>query len=78
MKSADTTFPRATIRGIYVLEWFTPENWTELHEVFGGLIRRGEIKYSQTVLEGFDRIPEAYQSLYVGSEHNRGKVLVKL
>jgi NADPH-dependent curcumin reductase CurA len=71
-------FPRATIRGIYVLEWFTPENWAELHDVFGGLIRRGEIKYSQTIHQGFDSIPAAYQSLYVGSEHNRGKVLVKL
>jgi hypothetical protein len=71
-------FPRATIRGIYVLEWFTPENWSELHRVFGGLIRGGEIKYSQTIYEGFDSIPDAYQSLYVGSEKNRGKVLVKL
>jgi NADPH-dependent curcumin reductase CurA len=71
-------FPRATIRGIYVLEWFTPENWAELHDVFGGLIRAGEIKYSQTIYDGFDNIPEAYQSLYVGSERNRGKVLVKL
>jgi NADPH-dependent curcumin reductase CurA len=71
-------FPRATIRGIYVLEWFTPENWSELRDVFGGLIRRGEIKYSQTIHEGFDNIPRAYQSLYVGSENNRGKVMVKL
>jgi len=71
-------FPRTTIRGIYVLEWFTPENWRELHDVFGGLIRRGEIKYGQTIHEGFDSIPDAYQSLYVGSERNRGKVLVKL
>lgn len=71
-------FPRTTIRGIYVLEWFTPENWDELHDVFGALIRQGKIKYSQTIYDGFDSIVDAYQSLYVGSERNRGKVLVRL
>jgi NADPH-dependent curcumin reductase CurA len=71
-------FPRATIRGIYVLEWFTEENWNELHDVLGGLIRQGEIKYHETIYEGFDSIPDAYQSLFVGSEKNRGKVLIKL
>lgn len=71
-------FPRATIRGIFSLEWFTPENWTELHDVVGGLIRRDEISYSQTVYQGFDQIPAAYQSLYSGSENNRGKVVVAL
>jgi NADPH-dependent curcumin reductase CurA len=71
-------FPRATIRGIFSLEWFSPENWEELHLHFGGLIRQGKIKYSQTIYEGFDSIPHAYQSLYVGSEKNRGKVLVKV
>jgi len=71
-------FPRATIRGIFSIGWFTSENWLTLHEQLGGLIRRGEIKYNQTFYEGFDRILDAYQSLFVGSENNRGKVLVRL
>jgi len=71
-------FPRTTIRGIFSLGWFTPENWRALHQDLGGLIRRGEIKYSQTFYEGFDGILDAYQSLFVGSENNRGKVLVRL
>jgi NADPH-dependent curcumin reductase CurA len=71
-------FPRTTIRGIHAQEWFTPENWRELHDLLGGLIRRGGIRYSQTIYDGFDAIPDAYQSLYTGSERNRGKVLVKL
>jgi NADPH-dependent curcumin reductase CurA len=71
-------FPRTTIRGIFSPEWFTSENWSELRDVLGGLIRRGELKYSQTIYEGFDNIPSAYQSLFVGSDKNRGKVLVKL
>ena len=71
-------FPRTTIRGIYCLELFTPENWSELHRELGGLIWRREIKYSQTIYEGFDSILDAYQSLFTGSERNRGKVLLKL
>lgn len=71
-------FPRATIRGIFSLEWFTPSNWQALHRELGGHIHRGEVRYRQTVYEGFDAIPDAYQSLFVGSERNRGKVIVKL
>lgn len=71
-------FPRTTIRGIYSLEWFTQQNWDALHEEVGGMVRRGEITYDQTVRRGFDEIPNAYQSLYLNSATNRGKVLVEL
>jgi NADPH-dependent curcumin reductase CurA len=71
-------FPRTTIRGIFVLEWFTDENWHALHRELGGMIRRGEITYHETIRHGFDDIPNAYQTLYVNRTANRGKVLVKL
>lgn len=71
-------FPRTTIRGIFALEWFTEDNWQALHTELGGMIRRGEIRYDQTVYEGFDAIPSAYQSLFSNGAANRGKVLVKL
>lgn len=71
-------YPRTTIRGIYVLEWFTPENWRALHDDLGGMVRRGEIRYDQTVRHGFDEIPDAYQSLWVDRDSNRGKLLVEL
>ena len=71
-------FPRTTIRGIFSLEWFTPENWEALHTDLGGMIRRGEIRYRQTVHHGFDTIPAVYQSLYTDPAANRGKVLVEL
>jgi NADPH-dependent curcumin reductase CurA len=71
-------FPRTTIRGIFALEWFTEENWAALHDELGGMIRRGEITYHQTVRHGFDEIPDAYQSLYLNRGANRGKVLVEL
>lgn len=71
-------FPRTTIRGIFAPEWFTEQNWDTLHNELGGMIRRGEIIYHQTIRRGFDSIPDAYQSLYTTSAANRGKVVVKL
>jgi NADPH-dependent curcumin reductase CurA len=71
-------FPRVTIRGIFAPEWFTEENWDALHDELGGMIRGGEVVYHQTIRDGFDAIPCAYQSLYTASAVNRGKVLVRL
>lgn len=71
-------FPRVTIRGIFALEWFTEDNWNELAEVVGAYIQRGKIKYHEVHYEGFDNIPEAYSSLFKGTEKTRGKVIVKL
>jgi NADPH-dependent curcumin reductase CurA len=71
-------FPRTTIRGIFAIEWFTEQNWAALHEDLGGMVRRGEIVYHQTVHHGFDAIPAAYRSLYTDRAANRGKVLVEL
>ncbi|MER7010707.1 NADP-dependent oxidoreductase [Saccharopolyspora sp. NPDC000359] len=71
-------YPQTTIRGIYVLEWFTEPNWNALHEELGGLVRRGEIRYDQTIHHGVDAIPNAYQSVFSGGPAKRGKVLVEL
>ncbi|MGW7517741.1 MDR family NADP-dependent oxidoreductase [Streptomyces sp. NPDC054796] len=71
-------FPRTTIRGIFAQEWFTEPLLAEMHRELGGLVRRGELHYDQTVRKGFDEIPAAYQSLYVHREANRGKVLVEV
>ncbi|WP_030236080.1 MDR family NADP-dependent oxidoreductase [Streptomyces sp. NRRL S-350] len=71
-------YPRTTIRGIFSLEWFTEENWAALRRDFGALVRSGELRYQQTVHQGFDSIPAAYRSLYVDRSANRGKVLVEL
>ncbi|MEI7031844.1 NADP-dependent oxidoreductase [Streptomyces pratensis] len=71
-------FPRATVRGIFSLEWFTEQNWQDLHTDLGGRVRRGEIVCDHTLHHGFDAIPAAYQSLFDGRAANRGKVLVRL
>lgn len=71
-------FPRTTVRGIFSPEWFTEPNWAALNAELGGLVRRGEIVYDQTLHYGFDQLPAAYQSLYTGRTSYRGKVLVEL
>ncbi|MEU6231897.1 NADP-dependent oxidoreductase [Kitasatospora sp. NPDC047058] len=71
-------FPRTTIRGIFAQEWFTGPRLAAMHAELGGLVRRGEIRYDQTVHKGFDAIPQAYRSLYLDREANRGKVLVEV
>ncbi|WP_329488481.1 NADP-dependent oxidoreductase [Kitasatospora sp. NBC_01246] len=71
-------FPRTTIRGIFAQEWFDEPQLTAMHADLGELVRRGEIRYHETVHKGFDEIPKAYRSLYVDREANRGKVLVEV
>lgn len=71
-------FPRATIRGIFSLEWFTRPNWQALHTELGGSIRRGEVICDHTIHQGFENIPDAYLTLYQGWGNRLGKVLVEL
>ncbi|MFE2293816.1 MDR family NADP-dependent oxidoreductase [Streptomyces sp. NPDC059452] len=71
-------FPRATVRGIFSLEWFTEQNWKDLHAELGGRVRRGEVVCDHTLHHGFDAIPTAYGSLYRDRADSRGKVLVAL
>ncbi|MFJ4918635.1 MDR family NADP-dependent oxidoreductase [Streptomyces sp. NPDC088725] len=71
-------FPRATIRGIFSLEWFTDENWRALHADLGSRVRSGEVTCHHTLHHGFDAIPTAYRSLYHDRDSHLGKVLVEL
>ncbi|MFH8384115.1 MDR family NADP-dependent oxidoreductase [Kitasatospora sp. NPDC018058] len=71
-------FPRTVIRGIFSLEWFTEENWSALRRDLGALVRSGDLRYQQTVHQGFDSIPAAYRSLYTDRSASRGKVLVEV
>jgi NADPH-dependent curcumin reductase CurA len=38
-------------------------------------LSEGKLKYTQTVVEGFDKLPEAFLGLFSGK--NQGKMLVK-
>ncbi|HWG98465.1 MAG TPA: NADP-dependent oxidoreductase [Pilimelia sp.] len=71
-------YPRTTIRGIFAHEWFTEENLAAMRDELGHLVRTGGLVYQQTVYQGFDGIPHAYQSLYSDRSANRGKILVEV
>lgn len=73
-----TMFNRATIRGVFGLEWFDDANWNALILELGGHIKSGRIKCSQTIHKGFDNIPKAYFGVFNDTEANRGKVLVEI
>ena len=68
-----------TIRGIWAQNWVAKENYDAMHDELGNMIRRGEIRYDQTVFHGFDNIPKTYKRLF-GSDREtiRGKLIVKL
>lgn len=39
-------------------------------------VKQGDLKYKETIIEGFDNIPEAFLGLFTGK--NRGKMVVKI
>jgi NADPH-dependent curcumin reductase CurA len=39
-------------------------------------LQQGKLKYAETVLEGFDKLPEAFIGLFNGL--NEGKMIVKV
>lgn len=61
------------IEGFVVTRWISRwnEGITQLHE----WIRNGEIIYRETIMDGFDNLPEAFIGLLRGK--NFGKALVK-
>ncbi|MGW8702356.1 MDR family NADP-dependent oxidoreductase [Streptomyces eurythermus] len=70
--------PRTTIRGIYAQDWYSDEDFAALRNELGGMVRRGEIHYDETVHHGFDRIPQAYRGLYENKAESRGKLIVEV
>ncbi|WP_046213736.1 NADP-dependent oxidoreductase [Paenibacillus wulumuqiensis] len=54
---------------------YADENVQALQEL-GQWVREGKLKYKENIVEGFDRIPEAFLGLFTGE--NLGKQLVKV
>lgn len=66
-------YTRATIQGILARD-YTPRI-PEMLEVMTPWVNEGKIKYAETVIEGFERLPEALNMLFYGK--NTGKLVVK-
>ncbi|MFL6658591.1 MAG: NADP-dependent oxidoreductase [Massilia sp.] len=66
-------YQRATMQGILARDYV--HRMDEMTRIVAPWVRAGEIVFEETVIEGFDQLPAALNSLFTG-EH-RGKLLVK-
>jgi NADPH-dependent curcumin reductase CurA len=67
-------FQRATIQGILARDFI--HRIPELLEVVSPLVKEKKIVFEETVLEGFESLPEALNLLFEGK--NLGKLIVKI
>lgn len=63
-----------TIRGFLIADFAArfPEGLAQL----AAWLREGKLKYAETIVKGFERLPEAFIGLFAGQ--NEGKMIVKL
>ena len=66
-------YQRATMQGILARDYV--HRMDEMTRIVAPWVRAGEIVFEETVIDGFDNLPAALNSLFTG-EH-RGKLLVK-
>ena len=66
-------YQRATMQGILARDYV--HRMDEMVRIVAPWVRAGEIVSEETVIDGFDQLPAALNSLFTG-EH-RGKLLVK-
>lgn len=64
----------AKIQGFIVGNY--SKRWPEAMQQLGQWLKEGKLKYEETVVEGFDKLPEAFLGLFTGQ--NKGKMLVKV
>jgi NADPH-dependent curcumin reductase CurA len=67
-------FQRATIQGILARDYL--HRVDEMKAIVAPWVRNGEIVFEETVLDGFERLPAALNSLFSGE--NLGKLLVRI
>jgi len=72
---AKTIYRSITISGFIVYDFFD-KNEKEFFVDFPNWVEKGIIKVHETKLEGFEKLPEAYELLYTGG--NIGKIVVEV
>ena len=66
-------YQRATIQGMLARDYL--HRMDEMIRIVAPWVKSGEIVFEETVVEGFDYLPSALNSLFTGD--HRGKLLVK-
>ena len=64
----------ATMRGFIVSDFL--EKFPEAIQLLTHWLKEGKLTYAETIVEGFDRIPQAFIDLFEGK--NEGKMIVKI
>lgn len=67
-------FKQLKVEGFLVFRWL--DKWMQGIEQNLQWIKEGKLKYKETVIEGFENIPEAF--IYMMNGGNIGKTLVKI
>jgi NADPH2:quinone reductase len=65
---------RATMKGFIVTDH--ADQFEEAATYLAGLLAKGQLKYDETIVDGFDSMPAALRKLFAGE--NTGKLLVKV
>jgi len=68
-------FKELRVEGFLVGRW-AGERWTEGVKANAGWILNDQIKPRETILEGFEKMPQAFMGLFTGD--NTGKMIVKV
>lgn len=71
-------FPRLLTRKVLLKGFIVSDYLDRVQEGFAALakgVKEGKLKYRETIVEGFDKLPEAFLSLFSGE--NKGKMIVK-
>merc|ERR1712212_479494 len=67
-------FKELMVEGFLVGRWAGPQ-WVEGIKAMAGWAASGKIKVRETVVDGFDKMPQALMGLFTGD--NTGKMVVK-
>ncbi len=63
----------ALMKGFIVSDF--QKNFSEGMQQLSQWVKEGKLKYEETIIEGFEKLPEAFLSLFAGK--NKGKMIVK-
>jgi NADPH-dependent curcumin reductase CurA len=63
----------AIMRGFFVSDF--SKKFPEATKQLAGWLKDGKIRYAETIVEGFNNIPQAFLDLFEGK--NKGKMIVK-
>merc|ERR1719153_349167 len=66
-------FKELKVEGFLVGRW--ADRWMEGVSAMAGMVMKGDIKIQETVIDGFEKMPEALMGLFTGV--NTGKMIVK-